>query len=286
MEQLEKSGLITLVGKVNMDRNCPDPLCEKNWETSISDTKEWLENAARFQLCRPILTPRFIPSCTDTLMAELGQIQQEWHLPVQSHLSENPQEVQWVRQLCPESSCYADAYLRSGLFGGADCPTVMAHCVYSTKEEIQLIKQQNVYIAHCPESNANLSSGIAPVRTYLDNDMHIGLGSDVAGGSSLSIFRAMTLAIPVFQTPVAAERSRLSPLTTEEVFWMGTAGGGSFFGKVGSFEKDYELDALVLSDKHLGSDCCTTIKDRLERFMYLGNTQDIIHKYTAGRLLW
>ena len=162
----------------------------------------------------------------------------------------------------------------------------MAHCVYSTKEEIQLIKQQNVYIAHCPESNANLSSGIAPVRTYLDNDMHIGLGSDVAGGSSLSIFRAMTLAIQCSKLRWRLKDPGLSPLTTEEVFWMGTAGGGSFFGKVGSFEKDYELDALVLSDKHLGSDCCTTIKDRLERFMYLGNTQDIIHKYTAGRLLW
>lgn len=286
MEQLEKSGLITMAGKVNMDRNCPDPLREKSPEESIQSTKHWLEETGRFKRCRPILTTRFIPSCSDRLMTELGRIQQEWRIPVQSHLSENPQEIQWVKELCPDSSCYGDAYLRSGLFGGPDCPTIMAHCIYSDRQEIQLLKQQEIYIAHCPESNANLSSGIAPVRTYLDNDMNIGLGSDIAGGSTLSIFRAMTMAIQCSKLRWRLKDPGLAPLTIEEVFWMGTAGGGSFFGKAGSFEKGFELDALVLSDHHLRTGCCTTIKERLERFLYLGETQNIVHKYTAGRLLW
>ena len=149
---------------------------------------------------------------------------------------------------------------------------------------MKLLKQQGVYIAHCPESNANLSSGIAPVRTYLDHDMHIGLGSDIAGGSTLSIFRAMTLAVQCSKLLWRLKDSSLSPLTTEEAFWMGTAGGGSFFGKAGSFEKDFELDALVLDDRRL--DCQGTIQERLERFLYLGENRDIIHKYAAGRLLW
>lgn len=284
MEQLEASGLITMVGKVNMDRNCPDPLCEKSPEASVRDTEEWLTQSASFQRCRPILTPRFIPSCSDVLMSELSRIRREWDLPIQSHLSENPQEVQWVRELCPDSSCYGDAYLRRGLLGDPDRPGIMAHCVYSGQEEMKLLKQQGVYIAHCPESNANLSSGIAPVRTYLDHDMHIGLGSDIAGGSTLSIFRAMTLAVQCSKLLWRLNDSSLSPLTTEEAFWMGTAGGGSFFGKAGSFEKDFELDTLVLDDRRLG--CQGTIRERLERFLYLGENRDIIHKYAAGRLLW
>ena len=286
MEQLEQSGLITMVGKVNMDRNCPEPLREESPQSSIRDTLQWLEAAAGFRRCRPILTPRFIPSCSDALMEALGRIQQENALPVQSHLSENPQEVQWVRELCPNSSCYGDAYLQNHLFGGSGCPTIMAHCVYSTEEEIELIRRQGVCIAHCPESNANLSSGIAPVRTYLDRDLSIGLGSDVAGGTGLSIFRAMALAIQHSKLRWRLQDPGLAPLTVEEVFWMGTLGGGSLFGKAGSFEAGYELDALVLDDRRLQSGCCRTIKERLERFLYLGESRDLVHKYVKGRLLW
>lgn len=71
----------------------------------------------------------------------------------------------------------------------------MAHCVYSGQDEIKLIKEQGVFVAHCPESNTNLSSGIAPVRAYLDMGVRVGLGSDVAAGSSLSIFKAMAMAV-------------------------------------------------------------------------------------------
>ena len=88
----------------------------------------------------PILTPRFIPSCTDELLDMLKMVQMRYQIPVQSHLSENLSEIEWVKELCPYAEFYGDAYDHFGLFG-ADAPTVMAHCVYSTEEEIQRMKE-------------------------------------------------------------------------------------------------------------------------------------------------
>ena len=82
------------------------------------------------------------------------------------------------------------------MFGDKDHPAVMAHCIYS-EDEMDLLKEHGVYVAHCPESNLNLSSGIAPVRKFLEEGIAVGLGSDVAGGSSLSMAKPLTLAVQV-----------------------------------------------------------------------------------------
>ena len=183
-----------MVGKVNMDRNGAPELQEKSAQASAQDTRQWLEEIkGRYDHTYPILTPRFTPSCTDELMTELGKIQREYHIPIQSHLSENFGEIAWVKELCPTSRFYGDAYDMFGLFGtkpaaneevsnpasasSNTCPTIMAHCVHSTDEEIQMIKDQGVYIAHCPESNTDIASGIAPIRRYLDMGLHVGLGT-------------------------------------------------------------------------------------------------------------
>ena len=152
-------------------------------------------------------------------------------MPVQSHLSENPSEAKWVKELCPWSEFYGDAYDRFGLFGSGG-PTLMAHCVYSDDKEIERIKERGVYIAHCPESNMNLSSGIAPVQRFLEGGIHVGLGSDVAAGSTENIFHAMRQAIQASKIRWRLQDSSLKPLTIEEVFYMATKGGGEFFGKV------------------------------------------------------
>ena len=133
MEQLEQAGLPCYVGKVNMDRNSPDILRETT-EQSLEETRLWLEQSRAFTLVRPMLTPRFIPSCTDELMAGLGRLQREFGTAMQSHLSENLSEIRWVSELCPDTRFYGEAYARAGLFGG-DCPTVMAHCVWSGRSE-------------------------------------------------------------------------------------------------------------------------------------------------------
>ena len=141
LDMLEKSGLRTLVGKVNMDRNAPDYLTEASADASAEDTVEWIKDCRkRYRNTKPILTPRFIPTCTDVLMENLKKIQMRYGLPVQSHLSENVSEVKWVQELCPESEFYGDAYDRFGLFG-ADAPTVMAHCVHSDERERRRMKE-------------------------------------------------------------------------------------------------------------------------------------------------
>jgi guanine deaminase len=281
MRMLDESGLVSYAGKVNMDRNCPDTLREKSAEASAAATREWLEQSLAFKNCKPILTPRFIPACSDRLMELLSAVQREYRLPVQSHLSENRKEVAWVKELAPQSSCYLDAYAAYAMAGG-ETPTIMAHCVWSGEEEARLLKAGGVYVAHCPQSNANLSSGIAPVRAFLDRGIPVGLGSDIAGGASSSIFRAMADAVSVSKLRNCLVDSSQSPLTVEEAFYLGTAGGGSFFGKAGSFEQGYEFDALVIDDSAYKAPFPLTVKERLERTVYLSEDRHIIAKYVQG----
>lgn len=282
MELLEKAGLHTMVGKVNMDRNSPDYLREASVEQAAADTRRWVQEAKkRFRNTTPILTPRFTPSCSDELMEELKKIQEEFHVPFQSHLSENRGEIEWVKELCPYAKYYGQAYSHFGLFGG-DCPTVMAHCIYSCEEEIKDMKEQGVYIAHCPESNMNVVAGIAPVRKYLQEGLHVGLASDVAGGATENLFTAMMHAIQASKLRWRLVDDSLAPLTVPEVFYLATKGGGEFFGNVGSFEEGYEFDAVILNDSEIPNQEGLTIPERLERFIYLNQEKDVKAKYVAG----
>ena len=203
MKQMEESGLVSYVGKVNMDREASEALTEESADISAFTTFGWI-NAVKdaFQNTKPILTPRFIPCCTDQLMEQLREIQMAYGIPVQSHLSESKGEIDFVKFLRPNNPFYGDSYNEYDLFGknddiDTDVKTVMAHCVWSTDEEVELMRKNGVFVAHCPASNMNLTSGIAPIRKYLDLGLNIGLGTDVAGGHSESIFRAITDAIQV-----------------------------------------------------------------------------------------
>lgn len=287
MDLLEETGLKTFVGKVNMDRNGPAVLQEKSAEESAASTVRWLsDTVGKYQNTRPILTPRFTPSCSDELMKKLAEIQKEYHLPVQSHLSENMGEISWVQELCPETSFYGEAYDQFGLFGGEGCLAVMAHCVHSPQAEIELMKKRGVYIAHCPQSNTNLSSGIAPIREYLDKGLHVGLGTDIAGGHSLSMLRAIADAVQVSKLRWRLVDDRLKALTFEEAFYLATMGGGEFFGKVGSFQKDYAFDAVILDDSFYRHPQPLSVRDRLERLIYLSDDRCIKGKYVSGRELF
>lgn len=286
MELLEEAGLCAMVGKVNMDRHSPDILRETT-EESAAETIQWLADVAdKFPHVKPILTPRFLPSCTDELLEKLGDIQKQHHLPVQSHLSENRGEVAWVQELFPKSKHYGDAYDSFGLFGGENCPTIMAHCVLSSDDEIRLMKERGVFIAHCPESNTNLASGIAPARRYLTEGIPMGLGSDIAGGTRCSIFFAMAEAIRVSKLRWRLVDESLAPLTIPEVFYLATLGGGAFFGKVGSFAEGYEFDAFVLDDSRYDNPGEYDIAQRLERVIYLTEDSEVLHKFVAGRQLF
>ncbi|MGF6906099.1 amidohydrolase family protein [Fusobacterium sp. PH5-44] len=284
MDYLEESGLITMVGKVNMDRNSISDLIEQSPKESYENTKKWIENSKnKYKNTFPIITPRFTPACSDELMSLIGKLQRETTTPVQSHLSENISEISLVKELCHDIINYSDSYAKHGLFGG-NVPTIMAHCVYLENEEIDLIKENEVFIAHCPNSNMNLSSGIAPARKYLDKNIKIGLGSDIAGGVSISIFKAITDAIQVSKLRWRLVDESLKPITFEESFYMATKGGGEFFGKVGTFEKGYDFDVLVLDDSNIKSSMNgeLSLRDRLERIAYIGEKDILKGKYVKG----
>lgn len=283
MELMEKAGLRGFVGKLNMDSNCPDYLRETT-DGSLAETRRWLEESAGFSAVRPVITPRFIPSCSEKLMNGLGELQRQFGAAMQSHLSENLSEIEWVKQLRPWVRFYGEAYSRPGLFGG-ECPTVMAHCIWSGEEERALMKEQGVFLAHCPQSNMNVSSGIAPVRTWLNEGQKAGLGSDVAGGAHLSIFRAMTDAIQCSKLRWRLVDDSLAALTLPEALYLATKGGGEFFGKVGSFEPGYEFDAIVMDDSALPTTRKCTLAERLERVIWLSDGLPSA-KYVAGRRLF
>jgi guanine deaminase len=286
MDIFEKSGMVSYIGKVNMDRNGSENLQEESANQSAKDTIRWIESIQdRYERTFPIITPRFTPSCSDDLMRQLSIIRKKYNLKVQSHLSENQGEIKWVSELCPYTQFYGQSYSKFNMFGG-DCPTVMAHCVWSCEEEQKLMKKQGVFIAHCPDSNTNLSSGIAPVRKYINDNQNIGLGSDVAGGTHTSIFKAMADAISVSKLRWRLVDQNYAPITVAEAFYLGTIGGGKFFGKVGSFESGYEFDAIVVDDSRYTVQNQWDDLQRLEKTIYLSNDFDVIHKYVQGRKLF
>ena len=286
MEQLEASGLVTYVGKVNMNRNGPLYLIEPSTVHAVRETRQWLEEtAARFTRTKPILTPRFIPSCTDDLLYRLADLRAEFGVPVQSHLSENLGEIAWVRELVPTAKHYGDAYRKFGLLGG-DYPCIMAHCVHCDEAELELLRENGVFIAHSPESNMNIASGVAPVNRFLDLEIPTGLATDVAGGSHESMFRAMTHAIQASKLRWRLLDQSVAPLTFDTAFYLATRGGGAFFGQVGAFDPGYELDALVLDDGNLDHPQPLTTRERLERLAYLGDERNIHGKAVAGTRLF
>lgn len=281
MEKLEQTGLVTFVGKVNMDQEAPQPLVEEGPEAAAADTLRWLERTTdRFERTKPILTPRFIPSCSRPLLERLGRMRQKYHLPVQSHLSENPEEIALVGRLFPEEASYGHCYERFGLLGE---DTIMAHCVYSGPEEVALLKERGVFVAHCPASNTNLASGIAPIRAYLDGGLRVGLGSDVAGGHTESMFRTMTDAIQVSKLYWRLVDQASRPLCFAEAFYLATLGGGAFFGKVGSFAPGYEFDALVVEEENMPRWSGMTARQRLEQYAYLEKDGALRAKFVRGR---
>lgn len=283
MHLFQEAGMGAMVGKVGMNRNCPEGLSEKvedmvdGYEELIAEFS--MPDGQVTPLVQPIITPRFIPSCTPEMLRACGQLAVKYQLPVQSHLSENKDEIAWVQQLEKESTSYGDAYNRYDLFG--QTPTVMAHCVWTDGEELELMKRNGVMVAHCPTSNFNVASGMAPIRKFLEEGLRVGLGSDISGGHDLNIFRMMVYAIQV--SKMHYQQNHEQPfLTLSEAFWLATKSAGSFFGHVGSFEPGYEFDALVIDDSDLNHDNYSLLH-RLERYIYLGDDRQIEHRFCRGK---
>ena len=279
MDELERAGVTGYVGKVNMDRNGA-PGLQEDTEGSMRETLRWLDACQDFPHIRPILTPRFTPSCTDALMAFLGRLAAERDLPIQSHLSENQAEVDWVRQLHPDCSQYWETYAKFGLWGRR---TVMAHCVWSDARERQAMAEAGVTAVHCADSNQNLCSGVAPVRALLQEGVRVALGSDIAGGDHLHMFDVVAASIRASKARRILDGWTPAFLTVAEAWYLGTSAGAAFFGAAPGFAPGSRLHALVLDDRTLPCPHPLTARERLERAIYRRQPGAIRAVWSDGR---
>ncbi|KAI8902563.1 hypothetical protein BC833DRAFT_613888 [Globomyces pollinis-pini] len=250
-----KLGQRAYIGKVCMDRNSPDYYKETTQE-SIQETTEFVKHIIdkiADPLIAPCITPRFVPSCTPELMQSLGDLAKEYNLPIQSHLSETPNEIKWVAELHPDISSYSGVYDKYNLLTSK---TIMAHCVHLSEEERKLLKEKKVGISHCANSNFCLHSGMLDVRQLIEEGHDkIGLGTDVAGGYSPSIMDSMRQSL-IASKVCHINHQKANPgkdytaLNFAEVFYLATLGGAKTMdldSKIGNFVVGKDFDALVVN---------------------------------------
>ena len=278
MEELEKAGVTGYVGKVNMDRNAPPYLCETT-EESERETLRWLEKCKRFTLVKPILTPRFAPSCSPELLSFLGKLKEERDLPVQSHLSENTGEIALVAQLFPDCRQYWEVYDKYCLF---DSKTLMAHCVHSDRRERAAMRMRGVHPVHCASSNNSLMSGISPVADMLREGQAVCLGSDVSGGTTLSMLHTMANSITASKDRGSMKQDVSQAISIEQAYYMATGAGQAFLGHGIGFQAGEPLHAIVLDDTGLPKLPNITLRERLLRAVYRLDDRHIRAVYSEG----
>ncbi|XP_066021752.1 guanine deaminase-like isoform X2 [Pocillopora verrucosa] len=277
------------VGKVCMDRNSPNYY--------IEGTEDSVKNADRIityilgmknPLITPVITPRFVLSCTSDLMKKLGNLAKDYNLPIQSHLNENKKEISLVKEEFPNES-YTAVYDKHNLLNGK---TYMAHCCHSTEEEINLMLERNSAVAHCPTSNFNIRSGVADIRHYLNKKIKVGLGTDVSGGESPSMLVAIRDCVKASNVISFGKSEEFTALTYEEAFFLATLGGSQVLGlddKIGNFKVGKDFDALLIDVEVPDSpfDCfdADDSKDAVQKFLYLGDDRNIRQVYVAGKLV-
>ncbi|KAK7745745.1 hypothetical protein SLS62_009626 [Diatrype stigma] len=294
------AGQRAFVGRVCMDHSLSGPPDANSYLDESAAASEAATRATiahvraidpSFALVSPILTPRFAPACSREALRRLGALRAETGLPVQTHISENVGEVALVRACFPEAAHYADVYDRAGLLGAR---TVLAHAVYLSPAELDLVASRGAGVAHCPCSNSALTSGEAPVRVLLDRGISVGLGTDVSGGYSASVLEAARLAALVSRH-VAMPRSRprrgriqqgeekgedgnedegegeggeeeseedrerreKAKLSVEEVLYLATRGGAKVVGladQIGAFRVGMDWDAQLVGLSTVGEE--------------------------------
>ena len=281
MDELEKAGVTGYVGKVNMDRNGGENYQETTQE-SMDDTVKWIEQCD-FEHVKPVITPRFTPTCTNELMEFLGKLAAEKDLPIQSHLSENTGEIAWVKELHPDCQQYWETYAKYNMWNDR---TVMAHCVWSDERERKAIKDAGVWVCHCASSNEDLISGYAPIRVMLDEGVRVVLGSDIAGGDHISMFDNVTASIRASKARRIMTNWETDFLTVAEAYYLGTSAACEFFGEKPGFAAGNPLHAIVVRDDQLPDVRQRTTQERFERCMYRRQPDAIRAVYSAGRKVY
>ena len=263
-----------------MDRNALPGILQETTEESVSETLRWLDGC-HFEHVRPIITPRLTPSCSNELMAALGEIARDRGLYVQSHLSENRGEIAWVKELHPDCPQYWETYDKYGLWKDH---TVMAHCVHSDARECAAIRRAGVVVAHCAGSNINLCSGVSPVREMLQQGIWVTLGSDIAGGAQLPMYKVITMSIRASKIKRMETDWSEDFLTVPEGYYLGTTAGHRYFGGGEGFAVGQPLHAIVVDDGDFPEPVRPlTVRERFERSLYMLHRHNITAVWSHGR---
>jgi guanine deaminase len=250
-EAADRSGLRVIMGKVMMDvgsygggADWPQP---KTLQVSLAET-DWLArhwHGADGGRLEYAVSPRFAVTCSHELMLEAARLADRHGCYIQTHLSENRDEIAAVARLFPQSAHYAGVYDAAGLLGSR---TVLGHCVHLTRTEIKSLARRHAAVAHCPTSNFFLNSGLCPLDRLRAAGLRIGLGSDVAAGPELNLWQVMRSAIETQNARRAFDES-VPELTPAHAFHLATRGGAEALGKekiIGTIEPGFEADLLVL----------------------------------------
>lgn len=285
-EQAESRNMRMIAGKVMMDQNAPQALldtAETSYEQSRALIEKW-HGVGRASYC---ITPRFAPTSSAAQLQAAGTLKKEFPtVHVQSHISENKAEIDWVRKLFPHCTDYLDVYDRFGLLGDR---TILAHGIHLTQSERQRLSETGTALSHCPTSNLFLGSGLLDIGQILEVNMPVklGIGTDVGAGTSFSLLQTLGEAYKV---------SQLSgqPMSAPQAFYLATLGGAralNIADHVGSFKKGHEADFVVLNINAtdlmaLRASHADSIEDLLFILMIMGDDRAVEATYIAGQCLY
>lgn len=281
LERMEEKGMKGFVGKVNMDRASGSDL-EENTEVSLKETEEFLERFTANRYMKPILTPRFAPSCSPELINGLGLLGKKYGVGVQTHLVESKWEAEQARILYPDCTCDTEIYERAGLMDNG--PVIGAHFIFPEKEDIEILQKHDGYAVQCPDATISVIAGIMQTGALLDRGMNICLGSDISAGHHIGVYTQAARAVQLSKLKNFYEPEGNRQIGFPEAFWMATRQSGSLFGNTGSFETGCVFDALVIDGMDDKARPLTPAQ-MAERFCYIGNSSNIIARYLNGNKL-
>ena len=273
-------------GKVLMDRNAPDGLrdtAQDGYDQSKALIDAWHGKGRNVYA----LTPRFAPTSTPEQLAAAGALWSEYpDILMQTHLSENPKEVAWVADLFPDAPDYFGVYEHFGLVGPG---AIFGHAVHLTNRERAAIRDTGSAIAHCPTSNTFIGSGLFDMQGLRDREatIPVGLATDVAGGSSLSMFTTMRTAYEIAQL----RGYSLHPAKAWHLATVGSATAMRIADKVGNLAPGMEADLIIidLTSTNLirrRVARAENIWDVLFAQMILADDRAIAATYVAGELVY
>ncbi|MGO9931119.1 MAG: guanine deaminase [Steroidobacteraceae bacterium] len=291
-----------LIGRVAMDDpgQCPAYYRDASAQSAEAETRAFIAYVQSMPgneagLIRPVITPRFIPSCSDDLLRRLGALAQESGCHVQTHCSESDWEHGYVLDRCGITD--TAALERFGLLSRR---TILAHGNFIADEDIARIVKHGAGIAHCPLSNVYFSDAVFPLRRILQQGVHVGLGSDIAGGGSPSILDNVRYAVMVsrmLESGVDSTVSRQlrrrpdSRIDALTAFWLATAGGGAALDLgVGIFREGFQFDAMLIDagvpDSNLHFDRADTPEQILQKIIYEAGRANIREVWVANRRVY